>query len=191
MKAGVWQRREGIELAGRCLGLLGCGRIGQLVADMAIGLGMHVVAYDPCPPPAAVRRVRFREGAGLEDVLRAADVLSLHCPPPADNRALLTGERLAMLKPGAFLINTARGELLDDTAVLEALVSGHLSGAALDAYRQEPPEDSPLLQHEHVIAVPHIGAFTRESVARAVEVAVNNLLIALQDGPTAHRSSGP
>jgi len=118
--------------------------------------------------------------SSLEELLRQADVLSLHCPPPADRRPLLTRERLALLRPGAYLINTARGELLDDEAVLEALVQGRLVGVAVDAYRKEPPDDDLLVRHDRVIATPHIGAYSRESVERAVEMAVDNLLTALQ-----------
>jgi phosphoglycerate dehydrogenase-like enzyme len=176
MKAGLWQRREGIELVNRCLGLVGCGKIGQLVADMAIALGMHVVAYDPCPQAGAKLREHFRYAASLEEALCEADVLSLHCPPPAGGQPLLTQRRIALMKQGGYLVNTARGELLDDDAVLEALDSGRLAGAAVDAYRQEPPGDSRLVRHERVIAVPHIGAYTRESISRAVEVAADNLL---------------
>jgi phosphoglycerate dehydrogenase-like enzyme len=182
MKAGLWERREGIELGGRCLGVVGCGRIGQLVAEMAIALGMRVVAYDPCPRSGAGPHERFHMATSLQAVLREADVLSLHCPPPDDGRPLLTRERIALLKHGAYLINTARGELLDDDAVLEALDSGQLSGAAIDAYRQEPPGHHPLVRHENAIAVPHIGAFSTESIARAVEAAVDNLLQVLAEG---------
>ncbi len=181
MKAGRWERWEGIELAGRCLGLVGYGRIGRLVAELSLGLGMRVVAYDPLARPEPSRQERFCLVPVLEEVLGQADVLSLHCPPPADGQPLLTRERLALLKPGTYLINMARGELLDDAAVLAALEQGRLAGAALDAYRREPPGDDPLVRHEQVIATPHIGAYSRESVARAVEVAVDNLLSALHD----------
>jgi phosphoglycerate dehydrogenase-like enzyme len=181
MKAGRWQRWEGIELAGRCLGLVGYGQVGRLVAEMALGLGMRVMACDPFARPAAGQHERLSLAGTLEDVLSQADVLSMHCPPPADRQPLLTRARLALLKPGAYLINTARGELLDDAAVLEALEQGRLAGAAVDAYRREPPGDEPLVRHERVIATPHVGAYSRESVERAVEMAVDNLLRALRE----------
>jgi D-3-phosphoglycerate dehydrogenase len=179
MKAGAWQRWEGIELSGRCLGLVGYGQIGRLVGDMGLALGMRVVAYDPFARPEHARRERFSLAGSLEEVLGQADVLSLHCPTPPDRQPLLTRQRLALLKPGAYLINTARGELLDEAAVLEALNDGRLAGVAIDAYRQEPPGDEPLVRHERVIATPHIGGYSRESVDRAVDRAVDNLLSAL------------
>jgi phosphoglycerate dehydrogenase-like enzyme len=140
---------------------------------------MRVVAYDPVARPEAASHPRLFCAASLEEVLCQADVLSLHCPPPADRQPLLTRERLAMLKRGTYLINTARGELLDNAAVLCALEDGRLAGVALDAYRKEPPGDDPLVRHERVIATPHVGAYSRESVERAVEKAVDNLLLAL------------
>lgn len=178
LKTGQWQRCQGIEVAGRTLGLIGCGKIGQLVTEMAVALGMEVVAYDPFPNAALAATAHFRYVA-LEAVFDQADVLSLHCPPAADGTPIITQKRLAHMKRGAYLINTARGELLDDAAVLEALESGQLAGVAVDAFRKEPPGPDPLVQHEKVIAAPHIGAYTEESVTRAVEVAVDNLLNAL------------
>ena len=127
------------------------------------------------------QREQFSPAGSLEEVLGQADVLSLHCPLPADRQPLLTRERLSLLKPGTYLINTARGELLDDTAVLEALEQGRLAGAAFDAYRREPPDDGPLVRHERVIATPHVGGYSRESIERAVEKAVDNLLVALRE----------
>ncbi len=181
MKDGRWQRFEGIELSGRCLGLVGCGQIGRLVAEMSLALGMRVLAYDPFVRSEPMRHERFRLAASLDETLNQADVLSLHCPPLPDCRPLLTRERLAQLKPGAFVVNTSRGELLDDDAVIEALDTGRLAGVAIDAYREEPPGDAPLVRHGRVLATPHIGAYSKESVRRAVELAVDNLLLALRE----------
>jgi D-3-phosphoglycerate dehydrogenase / 2-oxoglutarate reductase len=175
LKTGDWQRRQGIEIAGRTLGLIGCGKIGQIVTEMAVAMGMDVIGYDPLPNAKLAATPGFRYAA-LEAVVDRADVLSLHCPPAADGQPLMNRQRLARMKPGAYLVNTARGELLDDAAVLEALDRGTLAGVAVDAFRKEPPGMDPLVQHEKVIAVPHVGAYTEESVARAVEVAVDNLL---------------
>jgi len=175
MKRAGWERRKGIELERRTMGLIGCGKIGQRVAGMAAGLGMRVAAHDPYPDEAFAPPDEFRY-ASLDDVLLEADVISLHCPPPADGQPLIDRRRIDSMKDGAYLVNTARADLLDDRAVLEALDNGKLSGLAVDAYRKEPPGDDPLTKHEKVIATPHIGAFTEESVTRAVEVAVDNLL---------------
>lgn len=178
MKAGQWERKKGIEIAGRTLGLIGCGKIGKLVAQMALGLGMAVVAYDLYPDDAFAPSPRFRFTT-LDEVLEAADVLSLHCPPPADGNPLICRDTLAKMQPGGYLINTARAALIDEAAVLAAVENGHLAGYATDAYTKEPPDPSPLLQHENVITTPHIGGFTVESVTNATQMAVENLLRAL------------
>lgn len=174
LKRVDWQRREGIELEGKTLGLIGCGRIGREVAKMAAGLGMKVVVYDVVQDPASGLRY-----AALDEVVAGADVLSLHCPPPADGRPLVDTVMIGKMKRGAYLVNTARYGLLDQTAVLAALDSGQLSGLALDVFDVEPPGDNPLVKHPRVIATPHIGGFTAESVERAMAAAVDNLLAVL------------
>lgn len=181
LKAAGWERRKGIELQGRVMGLVGCGKIGQRVAVMATGLGMRVVGHDPYPDETFAEPEDFRY-ASLDEVFAEADVLSLHCPPPSDGKPLVDPRRIDAMKDGVYLVNTARADLLDDPAVLDALDSGKITGVALDAYRKEPPGSDPLVQHEKVIATPHIGAFTEESVTRAVEVAVENLLEVLGQG---------
>ena len=164
-------------MEGKTLGLIGCGTIGRLVTGFASALGMRVLAYDPFPgwadAPAGFQY------AGLAEVFREADLLSLHCPPPAQG-ALLDAAALASLKKGVCLINTARAGLLDTEATLAALASGQVAGLALDVFEQEPPEDRRLLEHPRVIATPHIGGFTPESIDRAMTQAVDNLLKALQ-----------
>jgi phosphoglycerate dehydrogenase-like enzyme len=180
LKRGLWERgRPGVELEGKTLGLIGCGRAGKLVARMAIGIGMQVVAFDPAPDTAFSPGRGFRM-ASFEEVLAAADFLSLHCPPAADGRPLLDAEAIVRMKRGAFIINTARHNLLDSVAALAALESGHIAGFALDVFDMKRPADLGLSRHPRVIATPHIGAFTRESIDRTMAVAVGNLLTALQ-----------
>lgn len=174
LKRVEWQRREGIELEGRTLGLIGSGRIGREVAKMAAGLGMKVVVYDVVQDPASGLRY-----ATLDEVVAGADVLSLHCPAPADGRPLVDAVMIGKMKRGAYLVNTARYSLLDPVAVIAALDSGRLSGLALDVFDVEPPGDNPLVRHARVIATPHIGGFTAESVERAMAGAVDNLLAVL------------
>lgn len=176
LKAAKWSRREGVELEGRTLGLVGCGHVGRLVAPMARGLGMAVLGCDPAA--AAVPCDGFRY-VGLPELLAGSDVISLHCPAPSDGRPLIAGETIARMKRGAYLVNTARASLLDVLAVLAALESGQLSGVATDVFEHEPPGDDPLARHPRVIATPHIGGYTAESVARAATAAVENLLKAL------------
>ncbi len=177
LKKGEWQRHEGIELQGKTLGVVGCGKIGGRVSRMACLLGMKVCGFD-------VRRdTRLEEISGfrwaeLDEVVRCADVLTLHCPSQGGN-PLVTAERVEMMKARAFLVNTARADLVDEAAVLSALESGHLSGYATDVFREEPPVDSELVEHSRTIVTPHIGAYTRESVSRATRIAVENLLQAL------------
>ena len=181
LKTAGWERRKGIELPDRIMGLIGCGKIGQRVAVMATGLKMRVVGHDPYPDESFAEPDGFRY-APLDEVFAEADVISLHCPPPSDGKPLVDGRRIDAMKDGVYLVNTARGDLLDDQAVLDALDSDKIAGVAIDAYRKEPPGRDPLIQHEKVIATPHIGAFTEESVTRAVEVAVDNLLEVLGQG---------
>ena len=175
MKAGKWNRKKGIELAGRTLGLVGCGKIGKLVAQMALGLGLHVRAYDMFPDAAFAPAAQFAF-TSLADIYQQADVISFHCPPLPDGKPLITAETIARMKPGVYLINTARAGLIDADAVLAGLQSGHIAGLATDVYEQEPPAAHPLFLHENVITTPHIGGFTTESIENATGVAVANLL---------------
>jgi len=175
MKDGDWERVKGSEITGRALGIVGCGRIGQRVALLALALGMKVIAHDVYRPDF-VPSGEFRWGESLESVLSQADVVSLHCPGPGDDKPLIGRAAFSWMKQGSYLINTARAELVDDQAALEALESGRLAGLATDVYRQEPPSERGLLSHERVIATPHLGAFTAESISRATTEAVKNLL---------------
>jgi len=175
IKAGRWERHKGVELRGKLLGLVGCGKIGQLVAEAALALGMEVAAYDLYPAESFAPSGRFRF-APLDEVFERSDIVSLHCPPPADGKAIVGADALAKMRDGVLLVNTARAGLVDADALHAALESGRVAGAALDVFDTEPPAEHPLLAHERVIATPHLGAFTRESVDRAVQVAVDNLL---------------
>lgn len=179
IKTSGWERRKGIELSGRTLGLVGCGNIGRLVAKFALGFDMKVLAYDVMPDASFNPSPDFRF-TSLEEVLRRADVVSLHCPPLADGKALIDQATLAQMKKGVFLINTARAELIDTVALAAALQSGQVAGAAIDVFKTEPPApDDPVVASDSVITSPHIGGFTDESVDRAAEVAVDNLLAEL------------
>ena len=180
LKRGNWARRKGIELEGRTLGLVGCGKIGQLVAGFAIGFGMKVIAYDPYPAPDFSPAGDF-SFCTLEELLSTADVISLHCPPEPGGKPIIDGDAISSMKKGVIIINTARGSLLNDDAVLEALESGQIAGVTVDAFESEPPADWRLAKDPRVTATPHIGGFTEESVARAMTVAVENILAVLQE----------
>jgi len=175
MKREMWERRKGLELQGRTLGLIGCGKIGQLVSQLALVFAMEVLAYDAFPDLQFAPGPNFRFAA-LEEVLASSDIISFHCPEQADGHAILDRERLSRLKPGVFVVNTARASLIDEAGVLEGLIEGRIAGLALDVYDSEPPDTGPLLTHDRVIATPHIGGYTTESVSRATLAAVENLL---------------
>jgi phosphoglycerate dehydrogenase-like enzyme len=175
LKAGAWERRLGIELEGRVLGLVGCGRIGKIVARLGLGFGMSVSAFDACPEGAFAPGPSFRF-MPFDEVLRSSDILSLHCPYSPGDRPLIDAPALERMRKGTFLVNTARPGLVDEPAILEALEQGKLAGFATDVFDTEPPEASALYSHDKVIVAPHVGGYTAESVARATRVAVDNLL---------------
>ncbi|MGO8692567.1 MAG: phosphoglycerate dehydrogenase [Rectinemataceae bacterium] len=183
LKTGRWKREKGFELEGKTLGLIGCGKIGRLVARFAIAFDMRVLAYDPFPDPSYRPSPAFGY-AGIEEVLKAADILSLHCPPLKDGSPVLGGAEMATLRKGVVVVNTARQGLVDERAMALALDSGTVRVYTMDAFDSEPPPDFTLVKRSSVLATPHIGGFTDESIDRATAVAVDNLLAALEDsGP--------
>lgn len=179
MKAGRWDRTSGFELEGKTLGVVGCGRIGKLVAGFGVAMGMKVLAFDAFPDSSFSPSRSFRFAA-LPEVLANSDVVTLHCPPPADGSAIIDAAAIATMRRGVLLINTARAELVDRHALAAALASGAVDGYGIDAYAVEPPGDDTFLRHERVVATPHAGGLTRESIDRAMHVAVDNLLSVLE-----------
>jgi D-3-phosphoglycerate dehydrogenase / 2-oxoglutarate reductase len=179
VKQGQWKLIRGREIRDRHFGLVGCGAIGRMAAQMALGLGARVIAFDPYPDYSFQPGEKFR-WEPLDAVLGNAEILSLHCPPLPSGRPMIGRDAINRIKPECCLINTARGSLVDEGAVIEALESGQLSTYATDVFQTEPPDPaSPLVRHERVIVSPHIGAFTEESVQRVAQKAVENLLQAL------------
>ena len=159
-KAGEWPRLQGLSLEGKVVGLVGFGAVGRQVARRLAGFDCTVLAYDPMPDELAAQAtgVQLRP---LADVIQEADFVSLHCPLTAETREMVNSGFLGQMKIGAYLINTARGELVDETALYDALRSEQLRGAALDVFIQQPPdEDNPLLALPQVIATPHIASHT-------------------------------
>lgn len=175
LKRGEWQRRRGIELFGRTLGIVGCGSIGRQVASMALGLGMRVLAHDPYPDKSFSPGGQFAY-ANLPELLAQSDVVSFHCPPPRDGCPMVTRQTIAAMKNGVYLINTARAGIMEEVAVLEGLQEGRVAGLGLDVFATEPPGRSPLIEHERVVATPHIGGFSEESISRAVDLAVRGMI---------------
>ncbi|MEW6566650.1 MAG: hydroxyacid dehydrogenase [Chloroflexota bacterium] len=181
---GEWLKPElwGEELAGKVLGLIGFGRIGQALGQRAAALGMRLLAHDPLLSAEAVR-AGGAEPAPFDDLLLASDYVSLHLPLNEDTRGLMDREALAKVKRGARLISTARGGVVDEQALLEALESGRLAGAALDVFEHEPPPLTALLQHPRLVATPHIAAQTVEAQRRAsIDIALE-VLAALRGDP--------
>lgn len=181
IKAQRWERHEGVELQGRTLGLVGCGQIGRLVTGFALAFGMKIVAFDPFPSwkdaPDGFRYVP------LDELLAISEVISLHCPPGPDGRPILDRQTIEKLRKGVIVINTARGGLIDDGAMLQALDSGQVKGVGLDVFDNEPPNDWRLARHPKTVSSPHIGGYTPESIDRAMYSAVQNLLDALESRP--------
>jgi len=180
LRSGGWRRWQGRELQDCTVGVVGLGAIGRRVAGLFDSLGSRVIAYDPFAPAERNARISLVD---LPELLASSDVVSLHAPPPADRRPLLDASRMAVIARGAVLVNTARSTLVDDDAVLAALDDGTLSAYAVDAFDSEPPQLTPLLQHERVLATPHIGGYTTGSLRRATALAVENLLAALGPAP--------
>ncbi len=183
VRDGLWDRRgEGRQFSGMTLGLVGYGRIARRVARMAACLGMSVAATDPFGDAAAARRAGVKWYDGLDDLLAGVDVLSLHCPAERGAPPIIDAARLEAMKPGAFLVNTARGELVDEAALAAALASGHLAGAALDTLQQEPPvADHPLLTAPNAILTPHVGGSTPEALEAMAVGAATTLVSYLRD----------
>lgn len=153
----------GRKLAGKVLGIIGMGRIGQAVAHRARAFGLEIAYYNRKPLPEALERMLGARYVGEVDALVAeADILTLHCPLSDETRGLIDARRLGLMKPGASIINTARGELIDNEALIAALQSGHLAGAGLDVYPEEPKVDPRLIAHPNVMTLPHIGSATAE-----------------------------
>jgi D-3-phosphoglycerate dehydrogenase len=183
LKQGRWERKTygGVELADKTLGVLGFGRIGQQVARRAAGLGMRVVAFDPFVSPERFRELGVERVETEDEVFRAADFITLHLPLTDETRGTIGAEAFAKMRDGVRLVNAARGELVDEAALLEALRSGKVGGAALDVFSEEP-YDGPLLELDSVVVTPHLAASTEEAQDRAGLIIAEQVAAALEGG---------
>ncbi len=169
LEAGRWERSrwEGVELAGKTIGLVGLGRVGSLVAARAAGFGLRVIAYDPFVSADRAKEMGVEIMPTLEALLVQADFVAIHLPRTPETEGLLGEKELRMMKPGARLVNTARGGIVDEAALATVLQEGHLGGAAFDVFASEPATESPLFGLPNVIVTPHLGASTREAQDKA------------------------
>lgn len=180
LRAGRWDRKalQGVELSGKTLGVIGFGRIGSQVAQRARAFGMRIVAYDPLISDEQAEAAGA-ELSSFEQVLTEADFLTIHAPRTDDTEQLLDAEALARMKPTARIVNVARGGIVDEAALAEAVANGTIAGAAIDVFAVEPTTQSPLFDHPAIVVTPHLGASTAEAQVRAGMSTVEAVLAAL------------
>lgn len=184
LKAGIWYKNEikGNELYGKTLGVIGFGRIGSTVGSYAKAFGMKVIAYDLVATPEQIKE-HGGEPVSFGELLQKADFITLHVPLTDTTRHMINAGAIAKMKDGVRIISAARGGVIDEIALLQALESGKIASAALDVFEKEPPLDSPLVKHPKLIATPHIGGETQEAQKRASADIVNEVLAALEGEP--------
>jgi len=177
VRSGDWIKLQGVSLRGKVLGVIGVGNIGRAIVRRAVVSGMSVVGYDVIPVPQSFIAETGLRILGLEDLLQASDFVSLNCNLTPANRHLIGRRELALVKPSVYIINTARGPLIDEAALVQVLREGKVAGAALDVFDQEPlPLDSPLRQFDNCVFGTHNSSNTLEGIMRANEMAIRNLL---------------
>ncbi len=181
VRAGRWERSRfaGTELADKMLGIVGLGRVGHLVAERCRAFGMEVTAYDPYVSPDHASRLGVSLVDDLDDLCRRADVITVHLPRTEETEGIIDAERLRVMKPTALVVNAARGGLVDEAALAQALREGWIAGAALDVYASEPPGDSPLFGLDTIVLTPHLGASTGEAQDRASRMVAEAVIDAL------------
>ncbi|NUP90404.1 MAG: phosphoglycerate dehydrogenase [Candidatus Sumerlaeia bacterium] len=193
MRAGKWEKKrfKGTELRGKVLGVIGLGRIGTIVARRMQAFGMSVLAYDPFKTPEAIANEDCTP-ATVDEIVAQADFITLHTPKTPETANLISAERIAKMKRGARLINCARGGLVDEVALAKALEGGHLAGAALDVFNEEPPPaDHPILKLGNVVLSPHLGAATAEAQEMVASDVAKQIVDALTGGPVINAVNYP
>lgn len=184
MKSGLWNKKQlaGTELNAKILGIIGMGQIGSGVAQRAAAFGTTILGYDPFLDEVAISQ-RGAQPVDINDLLARSDIISLHIPLTPETRGLINGQTIGLMKRGTILICAARGGVIDETALLNALESGQIAGAGLDVFSTEPPGLTALVAHPNVVATPHIGAQTAEAQARAAVDISEEVLAALKGEP--------
>ena len=180
LRAGQWKRSSfsGTELNGKTVGVIGLGKIGQLVAQRLAAFGVNLIAYDPYVAPARAAQLGI-ELVELDALLRRSDIITIHLPRTAETLGLIGKDQLALTKPGVLIVNAARGGLIDEDALAEAVRSGHVGGAGIDVYLTEPTTSSPLFEMPQVVVTPHLGASTAEAQGRAGTDVARSVRLAL------------
>ena len=181
LRGGEWRRSAfgGVELNGKTVGIVGLGKIGQLVAQRLAGFGTHLVAYDPYVAPARAAQLGI-ELVTLEELLARSDAITVHLPKTSETQGLIGKEQLALTKPGVIIVNAARGGLVDEEALADAIRSGQVRGAGIDVFASEPTTASPLFELPGVVVTPHLGASTQEAQDRAGADVARSVLLALR-----------
>jgi D-3-phosphoglycerate dehydrogenase len=176
MKGGLWEKSKlkGSELRGKTLGVVGIGRIGQAVAHRARAFGMKILVYDVVQNEEFLKAVEG-EFVGLDDLLKRSDFVTLHIPLTPETKHMMGKEKLELMKPTAVLVNTSRGAVVDETALIEFLREGRIAGACIDVYEREPPGDTPLSKLPNAILTPHIGASTEEAQRKAALIVAEKI----------------
>ncbi|MEH6757729.1 MAG: D-glycerate dehydrogenase [Parasphingorhabdus sp.] len=183
MRSGQWEGWKPSGMLGHCiggkkLGIIGMGRIGQAVARRASGFGLSVVYHNRRQlPPAVEESLNASYVADLDELIQTCDIITIHCPRTPETHELINADRIAMMKPSTYLINTARGDLIDENALIEALQQGKISGAGLDVYAQEPAVDKRLLKLKNVVLLPHMGSATFEGREASGERVIANIRV--------------
>ncbi|MEM2791567.1 MAG: hydroxyacid dehydrogenase [Candidatus Bathyarchaeia archaeon] len=178
MQDGEWCKNStfGVELAGKTLGIIGLGRIGSQVAKLARAFRMRVIAYDPYISPVKAKKLKVELKKNLDDLLVESDFVSIHASLTSETRGLIGERELRLMKPTAFLVNTARGAIVDENALVKALRENWIAGAALDVYSEEPlPREHPLRKMENTILTPHIASYTYEAIRKTDEMVLEAL----------------
>jgi D-3-phosphoglycerate dehydrogenase / 2-oxoglutarate reductase len=180
LRAGLWERTrwQGVELHGKTLGVVGLGRVGALVAQRALAFGMHLAAYDPYVSPERARQMGV-DLMSLEQLVASVDFLTVHLPKTPETLGLIGREMLARARPNLRIVNTARGGIVDEEALAEAVAEGRIAGAALDVFSKEPTTSSPLFALDPVVVTPHLGASTREAQDKAGDTIAEQVALAL------------
>lgn len=182
MKGGKWEKIVGVEIKGKTLGVIGTGRIGKKVIHRSWGFDMKVLAYDLVPDLDLAQKWQFSY-VSLEALLRESDFITLHIPLTRETRGFIGEKELSLMKSNAYLVNTARGGIVDEEALYRVLKKGTIAGAALDVFSQEPPANNPLLSLENVIATPHMASDTVEAIRQMDIVSAENVIRVLRGEP--------